>query len=556
VSGAAVGDGTGHALPRAVLELSRLSPSPISRRAALALPLGLALPSIAGAEPQRGGTMVMIVHPEPSTLAHYAVSAGNIPMIATQVYEGLVTYDWELKPVPNLAKSWDISADGKTITFKLQEGVTFHNGAPFTSADVQYSYMEILKKYHPTAPVLLAELTSIDTPDPYTAVFTLANPAPYIMKAMAARDLPIICKSVFEGTDPLNNPSANKPIGTGPFKFGQWERGQYIRLDRNDKYWKPGLPYLNRIVARFIPDAATRSAAMETGEAHFAGYSAVNYADLARMKQNPMLDITTKGYEMAPALSVLELNSHRPPLDKKAVRQAIAYSIDRSFIRDNVMYGYGLPATGPLSRKFGPVGLYTADTRQYDVADRLEIANKLLDDAGLPRKEGGRRFGLHLEVNSFGEQWLRQAEYLKQALGQVGIDVTLRSEDTATWLRRVYTDYDYDINEPFLGQSIDPIIGLNKQYLTSQIRKGVTFVNNSFYANPVLDDLLLKGMREADPVKRGAIYKEAQQILAEDSPLIWLVDVQFVSVFNRRLHDHTTGPLGTYQAFEQAWIEK
>ena len=274
------------------------------------------------------------------------------------------------------------------------------------------------------------------------------------------------------------------------------------------------------------------------------------------MKTNPTLDITTKGYEMAPALSVLELNSHRPPLDKKPVRQAIAYSIDRAFIRDNVMYGYGLPATGPLSRKFEPAGLYTDDTRHYDVPGRLQIANKLLDDAGLPRKDGGMRFGLHLEVNSFGEQWLRQAEYLKQALGQIGIDVTLRSEDTATWLRRVYTDYDYDINEPFLGQSVDPIIGLNKQYLTSQIRKGVTFVNNSFYSNPKLDDLLLKGMREPDPEERGAIYKQAQQILAEDSPLVWLVDVQFVSVFNRKLHDHTTGPLGTYQAFEQAWLEK
>ena len=227
----------------------------ISRRTTLALPFALAAAGGASraAEPVRGGTMVMIVTPEPSTLAHYAVSAGNIPPIATQVYEGLVTYDWDLKPQPNLAKSWDIAPDGKTITFKLQDGVTFHNGKPFTSADVQYSYMEILKKYHPTAPVILAELTSVETPDPLTAVLHLANPAPYLMKALAGRDLPIVCKSVFEGTDIMQNPTANKPIGTGPYKFVQWEHGQYVRLDRNDKYWKPGLPYLNRIIARFIP---------------------------------------------------------------------------------------------------------------------------------------------------------------------------------------------------------------------------------------------------------------------------------------------------------------
>ncbi len=391
----------------------------LTRRSALALPLAAAAlpPTLAAAaEPAKGGTMVMIVHPEPSTLAHYAVSAGNIPMIAVQVYEGLLAYDWDLKPIPSLATSWEIAPDGKTITFKLRQGVTFHNGAPFTSADVQFSYMEVLKKYHPTAPVLLAELASIDTPDDFTVVLNLANPAPYIMKAMSSRDLPIVCKSLFQGTDILNHPTANKPIGTGPFKFASWERGQSIRLDRNDKYWKPNQPYLNRIVARFIPDAATRSAAMETGEAHFAGYSAVNYSDLARMKDNPILGITTKGYEMAPALSVLELNSRRPPLDKKPVRQAIAYAIDRTFIRDNVMYGYGDPATGPLSRKFAPGGLYTKETKDYTVPDRIAIANKLLDDANLPRGTNGTRFALRLEVNSFGEQWLRQAEYLKQAL--------------------------------------------------------------------------------------------------------------------------------------------
>jgi peptide/nickel transport system substrate-binding protein len=219
------------------------------------------------------------------------------------------------------------------------------------------------------------------------------------------------------------------------------------------------------------------------------------------------------------------------------------------------MYGYGTPATGPLSRKFAPDGLYTDDVIHFDVPDRLDIANKLLDGAGVPRGDGGMRFAVHLEVNSFGEQWLRQAEYLKQALAQVGIDVTLRSEDTAAWLRRVYTDYDYDINEPFLSQGIDPVIGLNRQYLTSQIRKGVTFVNDSFYSNPEIDSLLAAGAREVDPAKRGDIYKKVQKILVEDSPLVWLIDVDYVTVFNKKLHDHTTGPLGTQQAFERAWLE-
>ena len=275
--------------------------------------------------------------------------------------------------------------------------------------------MEILKKYHPIAPLLLAELTGVDTPDEMTAVLRLANPAPYLMKGLAGRDLPIMCKSVFEGTPILQNPTANKPIGTGPFKFGQWDRGQFVRLDRNDKYWKPGLPYLDHIIARFIPDAATRSAAIETGEAHFAGYSAVNYADLARMKTNPILDTTMKLRDDA------RLERARTQCQTPAARQersAAGHRLcDRSQgdpARCHVwLWPAGhRPAQQPLRNRW----FYTDDVRNYDVPDRLDIANKLLDGVGLPRGPNGMRFAIHLEVNSFGEQWLRQAEYLKQAL--------------------------------------------------------------------------------------------------------------------------------------------
>ncbi len=240
----------------------------LGRRALMA---GAATASLAPAvraqapTPQRGGTMVMIVQPEPATLASYLSVAGNIPTITTQIYEGLVTYDWDLKPAPKLAKSWEIAPDGLSITFHLQDGVTFHNGAKFTSADVQYTFMQVLKKVHPRAAVVLADLTGIDTPDPLTAIFRLSHPAPYLMMALSGYDAPVLCKSVFENTDPAANPSANRPIGTGPFKFGAWERGQYVRLDRNPSYWQPGLPMLDRIIARFIADASTRSAALETG---------------------------------------------------------------------------------------------------------------------------------------------------------------------------------------------------------------------------------------------------------------------------------------------------
>jgi peptide/nickel transport system substrate-binding protein len=528
----------------------------LSRRSLLGSTAALTLTPQAKAQTaQRGGTMVLIVEPEPANLAAYMSVAGNIPPITTQIYEGLVGYNWDLKPIPHLAKSWDIAPDGRTITFHLQDNVSFHNGAKFTSADVEYSIMHVLKKLHPRAPIVFKQLTAIETPDPLTAIFHLDNPAPYMMMALSGYDAPMLCKALFENTDPASNPTANKPVGTGPFKFGTWDRGQYIRLDRNPSYWQPGLPYLDRLIARFIPDASTRSAALETGEVHYAAYSAVNYADVARLRANPILDTTSKGYELFAGLSELELNSHRPPFDKKAVRQAIAYAVDRQFIVDNIQYGFGKPATGPICSSFAASGIYTADVRRFDVPDRIAIANKLLDDAGLPRGENGMRFASTIEVNPFGQQWQRQAEYLKQAFAAVGIDLSLRNEDVGAWLRRVYTDYDYAISEPFVSNASDPVIGVQRQYTTDQIRKGVVFVNNSFYSNPEIDALFAAGAVELDPPKRAEIYQKIQKILVEDSPLIWLTEIQYVTIFNKKLHDATTGPLGTYSAFDRAWIE-
>ncbi|HWL73541.1 MAG TPA: ABC transporter substrate-binding protein, partial [Burkholderiaceae bacterium] len=123
--------------------------------------------------PQRGGTLVMVVQPEPPTLASYQSTSGPIGQVATKVYEGLLQYDFNLRPVPGLAQSWTVSPDGKTITFKLQQGVSFHDGKPFTSEDVKFSVLDVLKKVHPRGVNTFRAVESIDTPDASTAIFRL-----------------------------------------------------------------------------------------------------------------------------------------------------------------------------------------------------------------------------------------------------------------------------------------------------------------------------------------------------------------------------------------------
>ncbi|NDA08585.1 MAG: ABC transporter substrate-binding protein, partial [Alphaproteobacteria bacterium] len=193
----------------------------------------LMISSMAAKAENYGGTLAFLVQPEPPTLASYVSTSGPIGLVMPKVYEGLFDYDNDGKMVPMLAESYTMSADGKTVTFKLRKGVTWHDGKPFTSADVKFTILEVLKKVHPRGPNSFREVSSIDTPDDHTAVFNLDNPAPYMMRSFSAYESPIVPKHLLEGQDIKSAPLANNPVGTGPFKFVEWKKGQYIRLDKN-----------------------------------------------------------------------------------------------------------------------------------------------------------------------------------------------------------------------------------------------------------------------------------------------------------------------------------
>lgn len=522
---------------------------------AAALPWGVvgAAAQSTAAQPKSGGTLIMVVQPEPPTLSSYDNTSGPIGQVATKVYDGLLEYDFDLNPLPGLAKSWEISPDFTTITFKLEEGAKFHDGKPFTSADVQFSIMEVLKKIHPRGPTNFQEVQAVDTPDAHTAVFRLGRPAPYMMKALSAYESPMLPKHLFADTDLRNNPHANNPVGTGPFKFVEWQRGQYMRFDRNTDYWRPGRPYFDRIVARFIGEAQTRTAAVERSEVTYAAYGAVPNIEARELKKSTSLVVTTKGYEMDSPLLELELNCTRAPFDNQKVRQAIAYAIDRQFVIDNIWFGYGKPATGPISSNLASSGIYTPDVKRFDVPDRMDLANKLLDEAGYPKKADGIRFEIVHDITPYGEEWRRFGEYVQQVLAQLGIKASLRYEDVATWIKRIYTDYDYSLTSDWLKTFGDPVIGVHRQYWSKSIRPGVPWVNGTRWTSPDVDKLLEAAAVEPDSKKRAATYHEFQKILVEASPIIWIAEMQFTTVYDNKCHDLVTGSLGVNTSFDRAW---
>ena len=542
-----------HGLSAGPLGLFKLA-SGLAGSFILCLAMLLGAPGIAWSQ-TAGGTLVFIAQPEPPSLAPYLSTSGPIGLVAPKIYNGLLDYDLDLNPVPELAESYEVSEDGKQVTFKLRQGVTWHDGKPFTSADVQFSIMDVLKQFHPRGPNSFREVSSIDTPDEHTAVFNLDQPAPYMMRAFSAYESPIVPRHLLEGKDIREAELANNPVGTGPFKFVEWKKGQYIRLDKNENYWKEGLPLLDRVVARIIPDASTRTAAMESGEVHYGAYGAIPNVDVVRLREGGEIGVTTDGYSMINPMALLELDVTEAPFDNKALRQAISMTVDRQFLIDNIWFGYGKPATSALSSNFDPLGLYKS-TENYPTSPDVAAAIAMLDEAGLKPDGDGVRAKAVMDLIPYGEDWRRAGEYMKQALGEIGVQLELRYEDVPTWIKRVYGDYDFEINMNYFYQLPDPVIGVQRHYGTDQIRPGTPFVNSTRYSNAKVDELLAGGAIEADADKRSMMYKEVQDILADELPVINLFEMQFLTVFSNKLKDHTVSAMGAYGSFDRAYLEE
>ncbi len=308
--------------------------------------------------PRRGGTVTVHMSGEQRILNPALRASTGVYVIGGKIMEALVDLDAKGEAAPILATSWQSADGGKTITFKLREGVKWHDGKPFTSADVQYTAMEMWKKHLNYGTTLQLYLDAVDTPDANTAVFRYSRPMPMDLLLRALADLGYVApKHIYEGTNVLENPANTAPIGTGPFKFVKYERGQYVTAVRNDAYWREGFPYLDQLVWRFIPDQSAAAAAIESGQIQISPEGALALADLVRLKKDPRFEVSTRGNEGNAVMNTVEFNFRTKEIADHRVREAIVRSLDVNFFCDNFLYGLAKPATGPIpssSPKFYP----------------------------------------------------------------------------------------------------------------------------------------------------------------------------------------------------------
>jgi peptide/nickel transport system substrate-binding protein len=522
----------------------------LSRRSLLATTGAAAFmpAAMVAADPgQRGGTLNTILSPEPPVLVLAVNNQGPTIIAASKIFQGLLEFSPKLDPMPCLAKSWDLSDDRKTYTFHLQSGVTFHDGAPFTADDVIFSIMKFNMELAPRARAILAMITEATAPDPLTVKLTLSAPFEPFLLMFDVSACVMVSKKIYDGTDYRTTPANQKPIGTGPFQFTEWQRGNFIRLTRYDKYWKPGEPYLDEIIYRIVPDSQSRALALETGKVQLTAASDIEPFDIPRFRAKPNLTVSTAGWEYFSPLSWIEINHRVKPLDDVRVRQAISLAIDRDFLVQKLWFGLGKPATGPVA----------STTRYYDaalkpLAHNVKQAIALLDQAGLKPNADGVRFSVKHLVLPYGEIWQRLSEYLRAALKPVGIELVLETTDAGAWSQRVGS-WDYETTINFLYQYGDPTLGVERSYVSSNIKK-VTFTNTGGYANPKVDELFAQARTAADPADRRRAFDAVQELLVEQIPQIWLMELAFPTIYDKRLRNIVEYGTGVQSNFDDVYF--
>jgi len=499
----------------------------------------LGLLSACGPAPQKtagGGDKTLIIGEgtEPLALSSAGSIDGGASVISVKIFDRLFNTGLDGKPVPQLALSGDTSPDGLTVTLNLRPGVKWHDGQPLTSSDVAWSIENVWKIYHPRSQSALANLVRAEAPSPQVVILHFSKPAPYIFSTLADGASQVVPRHLYEGKNVLTNPYNNAPVGSGPFRFERWDRGNQLILTRNPDYWDAPKPYLDKLIFRFIPDGAPTVAALESGAIHYSS-GGVPLSDIARLKQNPHLWVKTLGANHSANFSGFAFNLNKPTLRDPRVRQAFAHAIDKDFILKNIWLESGRTADSPI-----PPGTEWHASNLPAYPFDLKKAEVLLDAAGLPRQADGTRITLYNEIMPPSPLAPRAAQYIRQSLAQVGVKLELRSESLPVYLKRIFTTRDWDTETYSTGSDFDPAIGVQRFYWSKSIKPGIPFTNPTHYSSPEVDRLLEAAQVEVDRDKRRALYAEFQQIVQTDLPLIPIIFPYTYNVGTRRLDYEVT----------------
>ena len=438
---------------------------------------------------------------EPPHLDPTAGAAAAIDeVVYANIFEGLTRIDKNGVVKPGLASSWTVSEDQKTYTFNLRKGVSFHDGASFDADDVVFSLNRARAKDSVNAQkALFKPIQSVTAEDPHTVVVTLSQPTGSFLFNMGWGDAVIVDKASAEK-------NKSNPIGTGPFKFSKWVRGDRIVMVRNDAYW--GTPAkLKTATIKIIPDPAAAVSAMMAGDIDaFANFPAPE--SLAQFKSDPRFKVvigTTEGE------TILSTNNQSGPFKKLKVRQAIAHALDRKAIIDGAMFGYGTPI-GTHFAPHHPAYIDLIATHPYNLAK----AKQLLAEAGYP---DGFKATIKLPPPSYAR---RGGEIVASQLRKIGIDLEIIPVEWAQWLDQVFKKRDYDLTIVSHTEPMDIGIYARKDYYFA-------------YDSPKFQALMKKLDATVDTKARYKILGDAQRLISADCVNGFMFQLAKHGVWNKNI---------------------
>jgi peptide/nickel transport system substrate-binding protein len=469
---------------------------------------------------------------------------------AGYVFNGLVRYDRNLKLEGELAKSWEVSPDGKRIVFHLRKGVKWQDGAPFTSADVLFTYRRMIDPRTPTAYAEdFKQVRRATAPDPDTFIVEYDKP---FAPALASWGMHVLPKHLLEKYPDISRSPLNKhPVGTGPYRFLEWKAGEKTVFEANPDYFE-GRPYLSRVITRVIPDPATMFLELKAGGIDMMALTPLQYTrqtDTAAFRES-----FQKYRYLSFGYTYLGFRLDHPLFCDKRVRQAFAYAVHKQELIDGVLFGLGQEATGPY--KPG-TWVYNPNVKRYpyDPAKAKELFAaagwKDEDGDGILEKDG-RKFAFTVLTNAGNESRAKTAAILQQNLAAVGVKMEIRTLEWAAFINEFVDKRKFDA--VILGWNItqDP-----DQYdIWSSKKTGPKELNFVGFKNAEVDRLLEEGRRTFDIEKRKKAYFRIQEILAEEQPYVFLYYPDALPAVHRRIHGIEPAPAGISYNFIQWYVPK
>ncbi|MEN3930162.1 ABC transporter substrate-binding protein [Microvirga sp. W0021] len=444
-------------------------------------------------------------------------------VVHLNIFEGLVRINEQGKTEPLLAKSWTVSPDGLTYTFTLQENVQFHDGTPFNSSMVKYAFERASSPDSTNAQKqIFAPITKIDTPSPTEVVIHLKEPSGNFIYYLGWGDAVMVAPNTAAD-------NRSHPVGTGPFKFKSWSRGSQVEMVQNESYWQKGKPKLESLTFRFIADPQAQVSAINAGTVD--AFPNITTPELFDQWRKDKRFTTAIGYTEGEV--VAGMNNARKPFDDVRVRKALMHAVDRNALIEGAYNGYSIPIGSHFSPNH-PAYENLADRIPYDPVK----ARALLKEAGYP---DGFSFTLKTPQMAYAS---RPAELLVAFFADIGVKARIEiTEYPAKWISDVFQKKDYDMTIIAHAEPLD--IGI-------YAREGYYFN----YNNPAFRELMHKIDQTTDEKERFSFYRQAQEMLADDVPALFLYQWPKLGVWNAKLKGlWKTAPIPVNDMSEAYWSE-